>query len=383
MAFLGGSDLVITGQATQTAAGNNIVLATAGTGSTDVTGYRTVAIQIIVTGTVSSGVVTFEASNDGTTFVALPLYDEASLTANPISTVSPATGVNRFFLGPIHWKFFRARISTVIGGGGSIAAITVFSAAGYQPDIYTIIQATAANLNTTAVIASGTVTAVTNLNGGQTAHSAASTGNPLRVGGRVAPTTIATVDTTLAAGEASEIALTTAMQQVTKPFSPSELDITLPILPSVTTTTPQVIIPASGTANVRNYITGLTIQTDTLGAAGSVFVIDGQGAIGTSVTIATPGVFTSSTHDLRVGDAIIFTWNNYRYQCKYNLLCYSHLFCYHNLYSSNYTWWYCNTDHRFELSIHILQSVLHDTSSNNSYSVTNTIEIRYTFKRNG
>jgi hypothetical protein len=64
---------------------------------------------------------------------------------------------------------------------------------------------------------------------------------------------------------------------------------------------------ASGTASVRNYITSLTVSSDALGTAGNAWILDGQGAIGTSVTIATPGVFTSTAHDLKVGDAIVFT----------------------------------------------------------------------------
>jgi hypothetical protein len=152
-----------------------------------------------------------------------------------------------------------------------------------------------------------TVTSLTTLANGQTAHSTASTGSPLRIAGRVVPTTIATVDTTLVAGDASDAGVTSAQQLITKNFGTSELDYASSLLPVVTTTTPQSIVAASGTASVRNYITQLSIQTDLLGAAGNMFILDNQGAIGTSVTIATPGVFTSTAHDLKVGDVIIFT----------------------------------------------------------------------------
>jgi hypothetical protein len=152
---------------------------------------------------------------------------------------------------------------------------------------------------------SGTVTAT--ISGGQTASSSASTGNPLRIGGRIAPTAIASVDTTLVANDASEIAITTAMQQVTKRNSSSELDWSFPILPNITSTSIQSIFGASGSASVRNYIAQLSVQTDTLGSAGNMFILDNQGAIGTSVNTGT-GVFTNSgSNDLRVGDCIIFT----------------------------------------------------------------------------
>lgn len=142
-------DIFVTGVAAQTASGNNVLLTAAGTTSIDTqaTGTRSIAIQIVPTGTVSSGVVTFEGSHDNTTFVALPLYDTASLTANPISTVSPATGVSRYFVGSTVYRYIRARISTVIGGGGSIQVFYSLSQATYQPQLMTSTQATAANLN--------------------------------------------------------------------------------------------------------------------------------------------------------------------------------------------------------------------------------------------
>lgn len=151
-------DLSITGQATQTAAGQNIILATAGTGVTDCLGYRSVAVQVIPTGTVSSGVVTFEASNDPAfatvNAVSLWLYDDNNQTSNPVTSVSPATGVTRSLSGPIKYRYIRARISTVIGGGGSLQAITILRQMTYQPHVYAVTQATAASLNTTSTISS-------------------------------------------------------------------------------------------------------------------------------------------------------------------------------------------------------------------------------------
>lgn len=158
----------------------------------------------------------------------------------------------------------------------------------------------------TTVTTVSTVSAAT-ISNGQTAHSSAATGTPVRIGGIIVPTTIATVETGNAAGEASNLPISSGYQVVTKDFSTSELDGYTPVLPSVTSTAIQSIVAASGTASVRNYITQVSIQTDTLGAAGNMFIVDNQGAIGTSVTIATPGVFTSTAHDLRVGDTIIFT----------------------------------------------------------------------------
>lgn len=266
-------DLNITGQGAQTASGNNVVLAAAGVTATDANGYRTVAIEIVPTGTVSSGVVTFEGSNDNVNFVAVPLYDVASPLAVPVTTVSPGTGVFRFFAGPMAFQYFRARISTVIGGGGSIQAYTRFSQTTFQPSQYSMVQATAANLNVT--VGSGTVTTVTTvttLANGQTAHSSASTGSPVRIGGRV----ITTLDTTLVQGDASDVMITSAGQTINKPYGSAENDWSYPAAAAgILNTTTAVTIKAAGAASIRNYITNIQISAEALGAATELAVRDG------------------------------------------------------------------------------------------------------------
>ncbi len=160
------ASMQITGQATQTASGNDILLASAGAGSIDTLGYVMFSIQIIPTGTVSSGVVTFEGSNDNTTFVATPLYDEATPTALPTTTVSPATGVNRFVKGFTVWRYIRARISTVIGGGGSLQAITTFGQTPFIPAHVPLVGEgvpASAVPGTSLMVAGGSVAGATNL----------------------------------------------------------------------------------------------------------------------------------------------------------------------------------------------------------------------------
>ena len=133
--YNGAGSTFVTGQSGQTASGNNIVLAVAGTGSYDAGLYNNISIQIVPTGTVSSGVVTFEGSNDNTNFTPVPLFDESNVSTFAVSSFSPATSVIRYFNGSIHFRYFRARISTVIGGGGSLQAFTNFSRDTYQPDV--------------------------------------------------------------------------------------------------------------------------------------------------------------------------------------------------------------------------------------------------------
>ena len=145
---------------------------------------------------------------------------------------------------------------------------------------------------------------------GATAHSSPTTLNPAPVGGRVVPTTTATVDTSLIAADTSWAPYTTSNQGIIKAFGTAELDwaANVSFTPTAwaSATTPTVLRPASGTASVRTYLTGLQLQSDALGGATNAWIIDGAIAV-TSVTIATPGVFTNSgTNDLKVGDAIIF-----------------------------------------------------------------------------
>lgn len=135
----------------------------------------------------------------------------------------------------------------------------------------------ATTISSGTVTTVSTVTAVTNLNGGQTARSAASTGNPVRVGGRVVATTAATQDTSLVATDASDLPLTTSDQVINKPFATAEVDWSYVAATGgiVNTTTAVTIKAASGTASIRNYITAIQISTDTLGAATELAIRDG------------------------------------------------------------------------------------------------------------
>ena len=142
--------------------------------------------------------------------------------------------------------------------------------------------------------------------GGNVAHSSATTANPVPTGGRVIPTTIATIDTTLVAGDSAWTPVTTGYQRVVKQNSPSELDYNFIFQTVATTVTPQALVQASGTASIRNYIKSIRVQTDTLGAAGTVYILDGALTV-SSIAITTGLVTTSVAHDLKVGDSIIFT----------------------------------------------------------------------------
>lgn len=144
--------------------------------------------------------------------------------------------------------------------------------------------------------------------GGAAAHSAATTTNPITCGGRVVPITAATVEATLTAGDASHLPITTGYQVITKANGTAELDVSSvnSLVPTVWASAANLtqVAPASGTANVRTYVSSLQIGSDALGGATSLWLLDGAVAI-SSATVATPGVFTSGTHDFKVGDAVV------------------------------------------------------------------------------
>lgn len=265
-------DVYVTGQGSQITSGQNIVLAVAGSSSTDTLGYRSVAIQIVPSaGTVTLGQVAFEGSNDNVNFVPSPLYDAASLTANPAINFSVAATTTRYFGGPLLFRYFRARINVSLTGTNTgIQAFTTLKQAPYFSPQQTVTQATGANLVVSGTLT--TVTTVTTLANGQTAHSAASTGSPVRAGGRVNTA----VDTTLVAGDASDLFITTGGALVEKPYAVPELDWTSVASASgIANTTTAVTVKAAAAAGVRNYITGIQLSGDTLGAATEFAIRDG------------------------------------------------------------------------------------------------------------
>lgn len=127
---------------------------------------------------------------------------------------------------------------------------------------------------------SGTLTAVTTvttLANGQTAHSATSTGSPVRIAGRATQTTAATQDQTLVAGEAADLQMSTGGQLLIKPYSTAEVDWQYAAAASgiVSTTTAVTFKAASGTAGIRNYITSIEIGAFGAGTATELAIRDG------------------------------------------------------------------------------------------------------------
>ena len=159
-------DLFITGAAAQSAAGNNVLLSTAGATSIDtmvpgLSHYRALQVQIVASAGISGGAVIFEYSNDNVTFFPLQMYEASTAATLGASTVinaaaAIAASANRTFLGKVMGRYIRCRISTVFAGG-TIQAFTRLTISDFQPWI----TALAGSQTLATVTTVGTVSTVT------------------------------------------------------------------------------------------------------------------------------------------------------------------------------------------------------------------------------
>lgn len=264
-------------------------------------GSSTLSIQ---TNGTYTGALSLQVTNDNSRWETIT----ASEIINAITGVTTTT-ITSASIGVFQVEvtgFLKARITGLSAMTGT-ANITLRSS--NSAGVVTINNSLPPGTNTIGAVSlasAQTLATVTTLANGQTAHSSASTGAPLRVAGRVVPTSVATQDTTLVAGDTSDMGITTAMQTIIKPNSSSELDYNFMLSSVVTTVTPQTLVQASGTASIRNYIKSLRISSDVLGLAGNLLVLDGLLSV-SAVAITTGLATTSVAHDLKIGDSVVFT----------------------------------------------------------------------------
>lgn len=141
--------LLLTGAATQTAVVNNILPASSGSSATDVSQYRSFAIQVISTGT--GGTFIFEGSVDNVNFVAITVNDVNLIAPVPVAAAITATASNKIYTGACQFPYLRLRIATTITGG-SIQAFSAISPNPLSTTQMTIAQGSAGNLNAFVVV---------------------------------------------------------------------------------------------------------------------------------------------------------------------------------------------------------------------------------------
>jgi len=159
------------------------------------------------------------------------------------------------------------------------------------------VQVTGGNI----AVSSGTITTVT---GGGAAEDAAAGTNPLTVGGVVRT---AMAPTTLVAGDAARLTMTAGAAAVMAPYAIPEVSwqTPAPVAGIVNTATPLQVKEAAG-ALLCNYVTSIDIMSEALTNATDLRVREPDLTC-SSQTIATNILTVSTTHNLRIGDAVVFT----------------------------------------------------------------------------
>lgn len=135
----------------------NIDLLTNGaSGWYDAGQFHSATFQIQTAG-VSAGVLTFEQTNDITRSPAgnlLQVFDMTTQNANPVTSLTLAANATRLFGAAITARYVRVRVSTAVVGG-NVSCSGVFSQQPFSNTTLNMQQATASNLQTTAVLANG------------------------------------------------------------------------------------------------------------------------------------------------------------------------------------------------------------------------------------
>jgi len=189
----------------------------------DLTGYESISVQVTSAGT--SSTITYEASEDATTWVSV-----AGVTIGPNSatgniTTSTAAGAWKF---PKFLKHFRARVSTY--GSGTITALATLHKAPFQAF--------------TPVGATGLVVA------GSVAHDIPISGNPVRIGCRALTANY----TAVATGDTADLPCTTVGGLIVYPWSIPDGTWQYASAADVTDTTSTEMKAA--VASARNYTNG-------------------------------------------------------------------------------------------------------------------------------
>lgn len=213
----------------------------------DTSGYGSISVQVTSAGTTCT--VTYEASEDGITWVTVSGFSPGNVGTNTAVTVTSSAGLFNFNLPS---KQFRVRVSSYTSG-----TVTVQGTLRKDP------------LSRIAV-AVGNVVSVT----GGTVEAAAvgSTSIPTSYEGRT------TNKTAVTTGQYVRPIATSIGAAVNKPFQVPELDWSYAAAASgITNTTTAVTMVAAAGAGIRNYLTSVQLSAGALGAATEVAIRDGAG----------------------------------------------------------------------------------------------------------
>lgn len=214
----------------------------------DTSGYGSISVQVTSAG--SSCTITYEASEDGTTWISVNGYAPSTSTGAGVTTSTTATQTTF----PLNARQFRARVSTY--GSGTVTV---------QGTLRKDLLAPRSNI----VSVSGTTTVAGTLAEGSALGS-------VNVGTVIEART--TNKTPVGNGLNIKAIATSIGAAVNKPFQIPELDWSYPAAAGgISNTTSAVTMVAAAGAGIRNYLTAIQVSAGALGAASEIAVRDGAG----------------------------------------------------------------------------------------------------------
>lgn len=244
----------------------------------ETTGYNSVSLQLFAQ-VAFTATITFQVSNDGTTWAAVAAW----ATAGGASPVTSATGAGHWVI-PAMGRFFRAQVTAFTSG--VIGCITTLKSQNSwfpatSPSIAANSSVNVAQFAGTAPVTAGVAGMLAV--GGNIAEDTAATSNPLICGGVVRTALPAS---TVIAGDAIRQTFSASGQLVTKENAPGDLDF---YLNATVTTATQTQLRAAQAAGIRTNVTAITYQ-NTNATATTLTIQDG--AATTLITFSVPASMT-------------------------------------------------------------------------------------------
>lgn len=232
----------------------------------ETTGYNSIGLQVVPGPIAFSGTITFQVSNDGTTWNSVLAWPVAGGTA-PVSS----TTTSGQWLVPAVGRFFRAQVTAYTSGFAVCVAVLKNQNAWQPQSTPSVTIAANSSVNVTQL---GSATLV--------AEDSAATSVPVVCGGVVRTALPAS---TVIAGDAIRVTFSQSGQLITKENAPGDLDF---YVNATVTSNVQTQIRAAQGVGIRSNVTSITYQ-NTNATATTLTIQDGST---TMVTWSVPASMT-------------------------------------------------------------------------------------------
>lgn len=227
----------------------------------DTTGYASVSVHVVGT---STSTVTFEASNDGTSWFAINGWLLSTASNTPTSSTASTGTYNAALAFPASMRYFRARISAYTSGT-VVCIASLRTVQAFLP--WSFPQVSIGAIAGAALVAEDAALGTT----------------AFPIGGLIRTALPAS---TVIAGDAIRATFSRSAQYVTKENAPGDLDF---YINTTTTGTAQVLLRAAQATDVRTNITSIIYQ-NTSATAATLTIQDGLAT--TLIQISVPASMT-------------------------------------------------------------------------------------------